>query len=74
MNCTGFFRLIPRMNNTNTNLITAGPLGKMGIGWKLSVFGFEGIHQALVQHQQQSPKCQLFRNTEPYYATQIEGV
>jgi len=74
MNSAGFFKLIPRMTNTNRKLLTVGPRDKTGIDWKLSVLGFKGIHHTLVQWQQQSPKCQLFRHTEPYDATQIEGV
>lgn len=49
MNSTGFFRHIPRMNNTNTKLLTVGLLGKMGIEWKLSVLRFKGIHHTLIQ-------------------------
>lgn len=59
------------MSDTNTKLLMAGPVENMGIDWKLSVSGFKGIHHTLLQCQQQSPKCQLFRNTEPYYTIQI---
>lgn len=48
MNSTGFFRLVPRSNDTNTKLLIVGSLGKMGTDWKLSVLGFKGICHTLV--------------------------